>query len=40
MKEYHGIVNIDLVDNHYCLYILTSNLEDNYIYILELLEML
>ena len=33
MKEYNGIINTDLLDNHYSLYTLTSNLFDNFIYI-------
>jgi hypothetical protein len=33
MNEYHGVINVDLPENHYSLYILTSNLDDNYIYI-------
>ena len=33
MNEYHGVINIDLSENHYSLYTLTSNLDDHYIYI-------
>ena len=33
MNDYHRIINIELSENHYSLYTLTSTLDDNYIYI-------
>lgn len=33
MNDYHGVINTELSENHYSLYALTSNLDDNYVYI-------